>query len=54
MLRRLVVPLDGSCLAEPVLPAVRRLAATSLDVVLLRVGSLPRVIEEEPPLTLVN
>jgi hypothetical protein len=54
MLRRLVVPLDGSRLAEPVLPAVRRLAATSLDVVLLRAGSLPRVIEEEASLTLAD
>jgi hypothetical protein len=54
MLRRLVAPLDGSRLAEPVLPAVRRLAATSLDVVLLRAGSLPRVIEEEASLTLAD
>ena len=54
MLRRLVVPPDGSRLAEPVPPAVRRLATTSLDVVLLRVSSLPRVIQEELPLTLVD
>jgi Ala-tRNA(Pro) deacylase len=53
MLRRLVVPLDGSRLAETVLPHVRRLAAdASLAVVLLRVGSLPPVIEDEPPIIL--
>jgi Ala-tRNA(Pro) deacylase len=42
MFRRIVVPLDGSPLAETILPHVRRLAAdSSLEVLLLAVAPLP-------------
>src|SRR3954453_15408431 len=42
MFRRIVVPLDGSSLAEAILPQVQRLAANSpLEVVLLAVGAIP-------------
>ena len=42
MLRQIVVPLDGSPLAETILPHVRRLAdGTSLAIVLLGVATLP-------------
>jgi nucleotide-binding universal stress UspA family protein len=47
MSRRIVVPLDGSPLAEAILPEVQRLAAnTPLEVVLLAVGPMPETIEE--------
>jgi len=47
MFRRIVVPLDGSPLAEAILPEVQRLAAnTPLEVVLLAVGQVPETIEE--------
>jgi nucleotide-binding universal stress UspA family protein len=47
MFRRIVVPLDGSPLAEAILPEVQRLAAnTPLEVVLLAVGQPPQTIEE--------
>jgi nucleotide-binding universal stress UspA family protein len=42
MFRRIVVPLDGSPLAQAILPHVQRLAAeSSVEVVLLAVGALP-------------
>lgn len=47
MFHRIVVPLDGSPLAEVILPEVQRLAAnTPLQVVLLAVGPIPQAIEE--------
>jgi nucleotide-binding universal stress UspA family protein len=47
MFRRMVVPLDGSPLAEAILPEVQRLAAnTPLEIVLLAVGPLPEAVEE--------
>jgi nucleotide-binding universal stress UspA family protein len=47
MFRRIVVPLDGSSLAEAILPEVQRLAAnTPLEVVLLAVGPMPETVEE--------
>ena len=47
MFRRVVVPLDGSPLAEAILPAVQRLAADSpLEVVLLAVGRMPQAVEQ--------
>ncbi|HLH21728.1 MAG TPA: universal stress protein [Chloroflexota bacterium] len=47
MFHRIVVPLDGSSLAEAILPEVQRLAADSpLEVVLLAVGPVPQGIEE--------
>src|SRR4051812_6508451 len=42
MFRRIIVPLDGSSLAEAILPEVQRLAAnTPLEVILLAVGAIP-------------
>jgi nucleotide-binding universal stress UspA family protein len=42
MFRRIIVPLDGSSLAEAILPEVQRLAVNSpLEVVLLAVGAIP-------------
>jgi nucleotide-binding universal stress UspA family protein len=47
MFRRIIVPLDGSSLAEAILPEVQRLAAnTPLEVILLAVGPIPRGTEE--------
>jgi nucleotide-binding universal stress UspA family protein len=44
---RIVVPLDGSPLAEAIIPEVQRLAAdTPLEVVLLAVGARPQTVEE--------
>ncbi len=47
MFRRIIVPLDGSSLAEAILPEVQRLAAnTPLEVILLAVGPIPQGIQE--------
>jgi len=47
MFHRIVVPLDGSPLAEAILPEVQRLAAgTPLEIVLLAVGTTPQAPEE--------
>ena len=49
MFRRIVVPLDGSALAEAILPQVCRLAVdTPVEVVLLTVGTVPQAIESRP------
>jgi nucleotide-binding universal stress UspA family protein len=49
MFRRIVVPLDGSALAEAILPQVCRLAVDSpVEVVLLTVGTVPRAVEPRP------
>jgi nucleotide-binding universal stress UspA family protein len=47
MFRGIVVPVDGSALAESILPHVARLAAdTPLEVVLLAVGPMPEPVGE--------
>ena len=47
MFRRVVVPLDGSPLAEAILPHVRRLAAdTSLEVLLLSIAPAANTVGE--------